>query len=99
MLHSQDRKEQIVDMRKQQLILKAQKEERKKKAEENHAEELEINRMKIEMEREQHKATLDVQIDRIPSNTPGAEPPRDARDSGSARSHSMHLETSSSDRP
>ena len=35
--------------------------------------------------------------DRIPSTTPGAEPPRDARDSGSARSHSMHLETSSSD--
>ena len=34
--------------------------------------------------------------DRIPSTTPGAEPPRDARDSGSARSHSMHLETSSS---
>ena len=34
--------------------------------------------------------------DRIPSNTPGEEPPRDARDSG--RSHSMHLETSSSDR-
>ena len=38
-------------------------------------------------------------FDRIPSNTPGAEPPRDARDSGSARSHSTHLETSSSDRP
>ena len=38
-------------------------------------------------------------IDRITSNTPGAEPPRDARDSGSARSHSTHLETSSSDRP
>ena len=37
--------------------------------------------------------------DRIPSTNPGAEPPRDARDSGSARSHSMHLETSSSDRP
>ena len=37
--------------------------------------------------------------DRIPSTTPGAEPPRDARDSGSAKSHSMHLETSSSDRP
>ena len=37
--------------------------------------------------------------DRIPSNTPGAEPSRDARDSGSARSHSMHLESSSSDRP
>ena len=37
--------------------------------------------------------------DRIPSTTPGAELPRDARDSGSARSHSMHLETSSSDRP
>ena len=32
--------------------------------------------------------------DRIPSTTPGAEPPRDARDSGSARSHSTHLETS-----
>ena len=37
--------------------------------------------------------------DIIPSTTPGAEPPRDARDSGSARSHSTHLETSSSDRP
>ena len=37
--------------------------------------------------------------DRIPSTTPGAEPPRDVRDSGSARSHSTHLETSSSDRP
>ena len=37
--------------------------------------------------------------DRIPSNTPGAEPPRDAKDSGSARSHSTHLETSSSNRP
>ena len=36
---------------------------------------------------------------RIPSTTPGAEPPRDARDSGSARSHTMHLETGSSDRP
>ena len=35
----------------------------------------------------------------IPSTTPGAEPPRDARDSGSARSHSTHLETSSSNRP
>ena len=37
--------------------------------------------------------------DRIPSTNPGAEPPRDARDSGSARSHSKHLESSSSDRP
>ena len=37
--------------------------------------------------------------DRIPSTTPGAKPLRDARDSGSARSHSTHLETSSSDRP
>ena len=37
--------------------------------------------------------------DRIPPTNPGAEPPRNARDSGSARSHSMHLETSSSDRP
>ena len=40
-----------------------------------------------------------VTSDRIPSTTPGAEPPRDAKDSGSARSHSTHLETSSSDRP
>ena len=40
-----------------------------------------------------------IPTDRIPSTTPGAEPPRDARDSGSARSHSTHLETSSSDRP
>ena len=40
-----------------------------------------------------------MEADRIPSTTPGAEPPRDARDSGSARSHSTHLETSSSDRP
>ena len=38
-------------------------------------------------------------IDRVPSTTPGAEPPRDAKDSGSARSHSTHLETSSSNRP
>ena len=37
--------------------------------------------------------------DRIPSTTPGAEPPRDVRDSGSARSHSTYLETTSSDRP
>ena len=40
-----------------------------------------------------------VDPDRIPSTTPGAEPPRDAKDSGSARSHSTHLETSSSNRP
>ena len=40
-----------------------------------------------------------VVSDRIPSTTPGAEPPRDARDSGSARSPSTHLETSSSNRP
>ena len=38
-----------------------------------------------------------VLFDRIPSTTPGAEPPRDAKDSGSARSHSTHLKTSSSD--
>ena len=36
-------------------------------------------------------------LDRMSSTTPGAEPPRDTRDSGSARSHSTHLETSSSD--
>ena len=40
-----------------------------------------------------------IHHDRIPSTTPGAEPPRDARDSGSARPHSTHLETSSSDQP
>ena len=68
-LHSQDRNEQIMDMREQGLLLKAQKEERKKKAEENLAEELEINRMKIEMEREQHKATLDVQMTQITAST------------------------------
>ena len=68
MLCSQDCKEQIMDLRKQWLILKAQKEERKKKAEENCAEELEINRMKIEMEREQHKATLDAQMAQITSS-------------------------------
>ena len=43
--------------------------------------------------------SVSVASDRIPSTNPGAEPPRDARDSGSARSHSTHLETSSSDRP
>ena len=42
-------------------------------------------------------ATQQKGSDRIPSTTPGAEPPRDAKDSGSARSHSTHLETSSSD--
>ena len=36
-------------------------------------------------------------LDRNPSNNPSAEPPRDVRDSGSAGSHSTHLETSSSD--
>ena len=44
-------------------------------------------------------ATQMKESDRIPSTTPGAEPPRDVQDSGSARSHSMHLETSSSERP
>ena len=37
--------------------------------------------------------------DRIPSTTPGAEPPRDAKNSGSAWSHPTHLETSSSNQP
>ena len=68
-LCSQDHNEQIMDMRKQHLLLKVQKEERKKKAEENCAEELEINRMKIEMEREQHKATLDSQMAQITTST------------------------------
>ena len=45
------------------------------------------------------KTSFSDEFDGIPSTTPGAEPPRDARDSGSARSHSTHLETSSSDRP
>ena len=58
-----------MDTRKQHLILKAQEEERKKKAEEYYAEELEINRMKIEMEREQHKATLDAQMAQITVST------------------------------
>ena len=46
-----------------------------------------------------HVLWLTYGIDRIPSTTPGAEPPRDAKDSGSARSHSTYLETSSSNRP
>ena len=45
------------------------------------------------------EATSRVFPDRIPATTPGEDPPRDARDSGSARSHSTHLETSSSNRP
>ena len=40
-----------------------------------------------------------VRGDRIPSTTPGAEPPGGTKDSGSARSHSTHLETSSQKRP
>ena len=43
-------------------------------------------------------ATQPKGSDRIPSTTPGAEPPRNAKDSGSARSHSTHLETCSSNR-
>ena len=46
-----------------------------------------------------HHIGLNVTCDRIPSTTPGTEPPRDAKDSGSARSHPTHLETSSSNRP
>ena len=49
-----------------------------------------------------HYSSLETLLhtnDRIPSTTPGADPPRDAKDSGSARSHSMQLETSSSNRP
>ena len=46
-----------------------------------------------------HPADAIPGVDIIPSTTPGEEPPRDARDSGSARSHSKNLETSSSDRP
>ena len=41
-----------------------------------------------------HNGKVVTPDDRIPSTTP-----RDARDTGSARSHSTHLETSSSDRP
>ena len=44
-------------------------------------------------------AQQEFTLDRIPSTTPGAEPPRDAKDSGSARPHSTHLETSSTNRP
>ena len=57
-------------MKKQRLNLKVQKEERKKKAEENCAEELEINRTKIKMEREQQKAALDAQMAQITASTP-----------------------------
>ena len=53
-------------------------------------------RIKKEPEDDVQSVTQD---DRIPSTTPGAEPPRDAKDSGSARSHSTHLETSSPNRP
>ena len=53
----------------------------------------------FEMHRQSHVPQHSRQTDRFPSTNPGAEPPRDTRDSGSARSHSMHLETSSSDRP
>ena len=42
---------------------------------------------------------ISLTIDRIPSTTPGAEPPGDAKDSGSARPHSTHIETSSTNRP
>ena len=59
----------MLDTKKQQLILKAQKEERKKKAEENCTEELKINRIKIEMEREQQKVTLDAQMAQITTST------------------------------
>ena len=45
------------------------------------------------------KCTDCSKFDRIPSTTPGAEPPRGTKDSGSARSHSTHLETSSQKRP
>ena len=48
---------------------------------------------------QEEKDLQDPGSERIPSTTPGAKPPRDARDSGSARPHSMLLETSSSDRP
>ena len=45
------------------------------------------------------KFKKEFEVDGTPSTTPGADPPRDARDLGSARSKSTHLETSSSDRP
>ena len=65
----EDHKEQMLDKKKRRLNLKVQKEEREKKAEENHAEELEINRMKIEMEKEQQKAVLDAQMAQITAST------------------------------
>ena len=71
--------------------------------EESETEELKVNEIEETKDsgdgnntEEQKKLGID---DRIPSTNPGAEPPRDARDSGSARSHSRHLETSSSNRP
>ena len=56
-------------------------------------------RQMLEAWGENMQQTFTPGYDRIPSTTPGAEPPRDAKDSGSTRSHSMHLETSSSGRP
>ena len=56
-----------------------------------------LDNIMVRPDRTKPPHTLFYNNDRIPSTTPGAEPPRDARDSGSARSHSTHLETSSSD--
>ena len=55
--------------------------------------------MSIQLDSDYCHMAQNANSDRIPSTNPGAEAPRDARDSGSARSHSTHLETSSSDRP
>ena len=63
------------------------------------------NRHQFQPNLESHQPPIPLSLlqglgsDRIPSTTPGAEPPSDAKDSGSARPHSTHLETSSSNRP
>ena len=55
------------------------------------------HRQKVHSRR--HRQHVPERYDRIPSTNPGAEPPRGTKDSGSARSHSTHLETSSQKRP
>ena len=58
-----------------------------------------LPQVKSPLDKNDHPELDNSELDRIPSTTPGEEPPRDAKDSGSARSHSTHLETSSSNRP
>ena len=66
----------------------------------DHGQPLEDIKFKLKINKDQAEEIMSYnQLDRIPSTTPGAEPPGDAKDSGSARPHSTHLETSSTNRP